>query len=103
MKKAVLLALALFVTGCQKKIVHKHYETLVDPNSIQEVIDPCGEETEFDEVILKLASGEFLAYFALNGDAKKARLVLLDEGVNYQTTDGTSCAFIITDGELIEL
>jgi hypothetical protein len=27
----------------------------------------------------------------------------LDEGVNYQVTDGTSCGFKIEDGQLVEL
>ena len=57
---------------------------------IVEVIDPCGDEAAFDEVILRLANGELLAYFA----GSDGFLTLIDPG-NYVTTDGTGCQFTV--------
>lgn len=63
---------------------------------VQEVIDPCGTETThgLDEVIFKLASGDFLAHFA---QGKKQYLTILNKNQNYVTTDGTGCKFKIND------
>jgi hypothetical protein len=72
-------------------------------SSLVEIIDPCGTETTFDEVILVYeidGAPVFIAYFE-NGS--KRYLTTLDEGVNYRTTDGTKCDFKIEDGQLVEL
>jgi hypothetical protein len=72
-------------------------------SSLVEIIDPCGTETTFDEVLLVYeidGSPVFIAYFE-NGS--KRYLTTLDEGINYRTTDGTKCDFTIQNGELIEL
>ena len=66
-----------------------------------DLIDPCGQEGQFDEVILVTRDGRFLSYFA-GSDPTMSRLTLLTEGVNYRTTDGTNCAFTITNGVLID-
>ena len=58
-----------------------------------EVIDPCGPETRFDEVLLRFASGDILAHYS-NG-RKKEHLVRVPAG-NYQTTDGTNCRFAVS-------
>lgn len=63
---------------------------------VVEIIDPCGPEhpSGFDEVILKLGNGQYLASFSDNANGKNTRLGLLPSG-NYQTTDGTGCNFTI--------
>lgn len=60
---------------------------------VVQVIDPCGQETEFDEVILRLADGRLYAFFVEN---RQGRMVLLDKG-DFVTTDGTNCHFTVTD------
>ena len=61
-----------------------------------EIIDPCGAQQAqgFDEVILKLGNGKYLASFSDNANGKNTRFGLLPHG-NYQTTDGTNCNFTI--------
>lgn len=63
---------------------------------VVEIIDLCGPEhpSGFDEVILKLGNGQYLASFSDNANEKNTRLGLLPSG-NYQTTDGTGCNFTI--------
>lgn len=60
-------------------------------------IDPCGNETRHDELIYVDRNGDFHAWF------KNVGHVILLEGVNYITTDGTGCKFRISDGMLVEL
>lgn len=60
----------------------------VSPFQIVEVIDPCGKQTAFDEVILRMANGQLVAFFASHGGF----LAILGPGT-YMTTDGTSCIF----------
>lgn len=62
-------------------------------NAVIDVIDPCGQETEFDEVILRLRDGRLYAYFIHN---RHGRMVLLDAG-DFITTDGTNCHFTVTE------
>lgn len=62
----------------------------VNPFQITEVIDPCGKQSSFDEVILRMANGQLVAYFASHGGF----LAILGPG-NYVTTDGTNCKFKI--------
>lgn len=55
------------------------------------MIDPCGDQTAFDEVLLRLANGQLVAHFA-NGSLQF--LSVIGPG-NYVTTDGTSCYFSV--------
>ena len=65
---------------------------------VAEVIDPCGDYVgHFDEVILKLHDGTFIAYFQ---DGGRRFLGILGDG-NYRTTDRQQCRFSIVGGELI--
>lgn len=65
--------------------------------SIVEVIDPCGNAAGvYDEVILKMANGTLIASFSENNNGKNTRLSVLPQG-NYQTTDGTSCNFSVSN------
>ena len=63
--------------------------------SIVEIIDPCGDAPgKYDEVILKLANGQYLASFSDNASGLNTRFGILPTGT-YQTTDGTGCTFSI--------
>lgn len=64
---------------------------------ITEVINPCGEEFNNDEVFLRLSTGRILALY--DGGANQDRLALIAPG-NYITTDAVqnkSCAFTVTN------
>lgn len=70
----------------------------VNPYAIVAVIDPCGDEGSYDEVILKLANGTILAHYS---DGNKQFFTLVGPG-NYNTTDGHACHFTINnDGSVI--
>ncbi len=64
---------------------------LQNSESVKEVIDPCGDGPGYDEVILRTRSGKLLVYFRSGANEF---LTLLVPG-NYQTTDGTNCAFTV--------
>lgn len=59
--------------------------------TITEIIDPCGDQSGFDEVILRTANEELLAHFA---SGSLQYLTLLPPG-SYVTTDGHSCYFTV--------
>lgn len=61
--------------------------------SVAEIIDPCGQQAAFDEVILRLTNGQLLAHYS---DGAKQFLGLIGPG-SYVTTDGTSCAFTVNN------
>jgi hypothetical protein len=68
-------------------------------NGVVEVIDPCGDMAgEFDEIILRLNSGEHVAYFESGG---KRFLSVLGNG-SFQTTDKQKCNFSIVNGVLVD-
>lgn len=63
-------------------------------NSIQEIINPCGENKDsFDEIIFKLAEDQYMCYFEIGSNRF---LTLLTPG-KYQTTDTQHCLFEITE------
>jgi len=61
---------------------------------ILSIIDPCGPQHAqgYDEVILKLGNGQYLASFSDNANGQNTRFGILPNG-NYTTTDGTGCHF----------
>jgi hypothetical protein len=63
---------------------------------VVEIIDPCGAQhpNGYDEVILKLGNGKYLASFSDNVNGLNTRLGVLPSG-NYVTTDSTNCRFSI--------
>lgn len=61
--------------------------------SVVEVIDPCGKQAAFDEVLLKLANGQIMAHFA---SGAQQFLALIGPG-SYSTSDSTHCYFTITN------
>jgi len=78
--------------------VNQQIKVLEDAGmAVNEVINPCGDQVgQYDEVILKLSSGQVVAFFE-QGD--KRFLSILDNGT-YMTTDVQACRFSITDGEI---
>lgn len=59
--------------------------------SVSEIIDPCGKQTSFDEVILRLTNGQLLAHYSQGGNEF---LSVIGPG-SYRTTDGTNCNFTV--------
>lgn len=59
--------------------------------SVVAIHDPCGPQGSFDEVILELGNGTFLAHYS---HGSKQFLVVISNG-SYVTTDGTSCHFSV--------
>ena len=62
--------------------------------SVVEFIDPCGDGTGFDEVLMKTKSGKLIAYFE---SGSNRFLSILVDG-NYRTTDQQACNFSVTGG-----
>lgn len=66
--------------------------------SIVEMKDPCGDQSGFDEVLLRTASGAWIAHFS---SGQNQFLTVLTPG-NYQTTDGTRCRFTLnSSGQIV--
>jgi hypothetical protein len=59
-------------------------------------VDPCGSETQHDELLYLDRAGNVHAWF------KNVGHVILLEGVRYKTTDGTNCKFEVQDGFIID-
>lgn len=64
---------------------------------ITDIVDPCGQESQFDEVILVLSDGSLLAHYS---HGNRQFLVRLSDG-DYVTTDGTGCHFSIHNGQMV--
>lgn len=65
--------------------------------SVVSVIDPCGKQATFDEVLLKLYNGQILAHYA---SGSNQFLTFITPG-NYVTTDGTHCYFTLNSNGAI--
>lgn len=63
-----------------------------DPYAVKEIIDPCGKQAAYDEVILRLNNGVLLSHYS---DGAKQFMVVLSPG-SYRTTDGTNCLFHVS-------
>lgn len=61
------------------------------------VVDPCGDGTGPDEVLLMMADGSVVAWYQGLG------MSILNENTNYTTTDAQQCRFKIVNSELVEL
>lgn len=59
--------------------------------TILSLINPCGDGPGFDEVILKLSSGQYLAYFEHGNN----RFLSVIQNGSYETTDAQKCRFTI--------
>jgi len=66
---------------------------------VNSVIDPCGPQSAYDEVLLRMDNHQVIAYLIGPGSAQ-ARLAVLPPG-NYVTSDGTNCYFTVhADGNI---
>lgn len=59
--------------------------------TVTEMIDPCGKQTSFDEVLLRLVNRQLLAHYASGANQF---LTVIGPGT-YHTTDGSMCYFTI--------
>jgi hypothetical protein len=66
-------------------------------NPVISLVDPCGDSPGFDEVLLQLSDGTFVAYFE---QGEYRFLSIISDG-NYRTTDAQQCYFRIENGLLI--
>lgn len=67
-------------------------------DSIIQVINPCGEDPDHpDEVILQFSDGTWLAWY------KNVGLYVLENDVEYETTDHQKCRFQITENGYEEI
>jgi hypothetical protein len=66
------------------------------------LVDPCGPQSQFDEVFLQLANGDLIAHYSDgNGTNRREFLTLIDPGFSYVTTDGTHCYFSVDNNGVI--
>lgn len=61
------------------------------PYTVDHVVDPCGPQVTYDEVLLVMSNSQVLAHFS-NGSNQF--LTLIPPG-NYVTTDGSNCYFTV--------
>lgn len=61
--------------------------------SVVEMLNPCGTQSQFDEILLKTASGKWIAHFSSGGNQF---LTVITPGT-YRTTDGTNCYFTLNN------
>lgn len=66
--------------------------------NIASIVDPCGKQTAYDEVLLVLQNGTVLAHYS---DGAKQFLTQLTPGA-YITTDGTACRFTLNANGLVQ-
>lgn len=67
----------------------------VNPYSVTEVINPCGPQSSYDEVLLALGDGSLVALFTANIHGDYSRLSLIPDG-DYITTDLSACSFNVS-------
>lgn len=59
------------------------------------VVDPCGPQSFYDEVFMRLTNGKLIALFTDNVHGDNPRLSQIGDG-SFMTTDGTNCYFTIS-------
>lgn len=65
----------------------------INPYSIVEIINPCGDNAGYDEVLFRLANGQILAHYAGGGNLQF--LTLIGAG-SWVTTDSSACHFTVS-------
>jgi len=63
------------------------------PAALQEVVNPCGEQGLYEEVLLRFSTGQLMALY-YDGANQRSFLTELSPG-SYVTTDGFSCLFTV--------
>lgn len=76
-------------------------DSVSSPYDITDILNPCGNAANIhDEVLIKTYNGDYIAYFE---DGSNRYLSVLDENVQYRTTDKQKCYFkILSDGSVEE-
>lgn len=70
--------------------------------TVTEVLDPCGPQGSYDEVLLRMQNGQVIASFSQTAAGLNTRFTILLPNTPYQTTDGTGCNFQVDeDGNLV--
>lgn len=70
-------------------------------NRVTAMVDPCGDmPNQYDEVLFKMSSGVYVAYFEQGANRSMS---VLAENVHYRTTDAQACSFKIVSGQVIRL
>ena len=72
-------------------ILHDGVNAELSPYTVVSSIDPCGKQTTYDEILLRLKNNKILAHYS---DGAKQFLSELQPG-SYVTTDGTGCYFTV--------
>jgi hypothetical protein len=68
--------------------------------TITQMVDPCGKQSDYDEILLRLEDGSYLALY-YDFKKKMSFLTVIGPG-DYITTDNTNCAFSIEeDGRVV--
>lgn len=68
--------------------------------AVSRIIDPCGSESSYDEVLLQLGNGDIIASLSDNASGNNTRFSLIGPG-SYVTTDGTSCHFTVNSDKTV--
>ena len=98
----------LILSACQKRIIQgpagapgaDGLNGTDGADAVLEVMNPCGAQGNYEEVLLKLNDGRIIALF--DGGSNLDRLVVLPVPGTYSTTDGFSCTFSLNaNGELL--
>lgn len=66
--------------------------------SVTSIVDPCGDGPGFDEVLLKMSNGKYVAYFQ---QGNNRMLTVLQNNTTYQTTDQQGCTFSLNSTGVI--
>jgi len=92
------------ITNVTEQYITEEYYEVTNINGAQiEIVPLCPNLAgNFPEVLLRI-DGVLVAYFAQNGDALKARLVVVPENTALQTTDGRNCKFKVVNQKIVEL
>lgn len=61
------------------------------PFTVVGLVDPCGPQAAWDEVLLRLGNGQLMAHYS---SGNREFLTIVGPG-NYTTTDSTRCAFTV--------
>lgn len=87
----LLAALRLDVTALQD----------VADTQITELVDPCGDGSGWDEVLLRLGDGRLVAYFESAQNANANRFLTVLSAGSYQTTDAQHCHFSVSASNVL--
>jgi hypothetical protein len=86
----------------QQVIINNHQIELTQlamEDTVVEYLDPCGNGSGFDEVLLHTRSGKYVAYFE---SGSNRFLTVLQSNTTYRTTDSQKCYFTLNnDGQIV--